>query len=74
MKKVRLKLVGLNGNAFNLLGQFAAQARREKWTQGEIDAVMAKATSGDYHRLLATLADHCENPAGDEDDDEEDIE
>ena len=39
-KKVKLELVGLDGNAFFLMGAFQRQARREKWTQEEIDADM----------------------------------
>jgi hypothetical protein len=71
-KKVKLKLVGLDGNAFVLMGAFAAQARREKWTQEEIDAVMGACESGDYRNLVATLMEHCENGGlgGDDEDDE----
>ena len=48
-KKVRLKLVGLDGNAFFLMGAFARQARREGWTKAEIDAVLNEAKSSDYN-------------------------
>lgn len=57
-KKVNLELVGMDGNAFNLLGAFDAQARREGWTEDEITAVVNEATSGDYDHLLATLVLH----------------
>ena len=60
-KKVNLALVGLDGNAFALMGAFQRQARREKWTQEEIDAVLTECKKGDYDHLLATLMDHCEN-------------
>lgn len=63
-KKVRCKLVGRNGNAWVLLGAFSEQARREKWTDEEIDAVCKEAMSGDYRHLLATLADHCVGGGG----------
>jgi len=59
-KKVKLELVGLDGNAFFLLGAFQKQARREGWTPEEIKAVLDEARSGDYDHLLATLSDHCE--------------
>ena len=59
-KRVKLELVGLDGNAFNLLGQFARQARHEGWTQEEIDKVRDEAMNGDYDHLLATLMEHCE--------------
>ena len=54
-KKVKLKLVGLDGNAFALMGAFQRQARKEKWTPGEIKMVLDESTSGDYDHLLATL-------------------
>ena len=64
MKKINLKLVGMDGNAFFILGAFQKQAKKEGWTGAEIDAVLDKATSGDYNNLLATITDHCINPAG----------
>jgi hypothetical protein len=74
MKKVKLQLVGLDGNAFSLLGAFKRQARTESWTKEEIDAVLKEAMSGDYDHLLATLAERCEDPDEDEDEDEYDDE
>lgn len=72
IKRVRLKLVGLDGNAFALMGAFTEQARREGWAEEEIKAVCDEATAGDYDHLLATLASHCENGGlGSGDDDEE---
>ncbi len=59
MKKVNLELVGLDGNAFSVMGAFQRQARREKWTKEEIDTVLQEAMSSDYNHLLATIAKHC---------------
>jgi hypothetical protein len=59
-KKVRLTLVGLDGNAFALMGAFQRAARKQGWTQAEINAVLAEAKSGDYDHLLATLITHTE--------------
>ena len=59
-KKVSLSLVGLNGNAFNLMGKFRQQAKKEGWEKDEIDAVLTEAMSGDYDHLLQTLIAHCE--------------
>ena len=59
-KKVHLNLVGVNGNAFSVLGVFQQRARREGWTKDEISAVINEATSGDYNHLLATIQAHCE--------------
>jgi hypothetical protein len=60
-KKVKLRLVGIDGNAFSLMGAFQQQARKEKWTKEEIQAVLDDAMSGDYNHLLVVLADHCED-------------
>ena len=54
-KKVKLELVGLNGNAFALMGAFQTAARRQGWSDDEIDAVMEDCQSGDYNHLLQTL-------------------
>ncbi|NBR25806.1 MAG: hypothetical protein EBU08_18910 [Micrococcales bacterium] len=59
MKKVKLKLVGLDGNAFSIMGAFQHQARKEGWTTTEIDEVLNEAMSSDYHHLLATISKHC---------------
>lgn len=61
-KKVTLELVGLDGNAFSLMGAFQRQARKEKWTAKEIKEVIDECMTGDYNHLIATLADHCESP------------
>lgn len=60
-KPLKLRLVGLDGNAFSLLGAFQKQARKEGWTPEEIKTVMDAARSSDYDHLLGILADHCED-------------
>jgi hypothetical protein len=66
-KTITLEPLGLDSNAFALLGAFQKQARREKWTKEEIDYVMTEAQSGDYNHLLNTLMDYCESPEMSED-------
>lgn len=61
-KTVSLELVGLDGNAWSLMGAFSSQARREGWTREEIEAVLDEAKSGDYNHLLTTLMKHCAEP------------
>ena len=73
-KKVKMDLVGLDGNAFALMGAFGAAARRQGWTSEEINAVITECTSGDYDHLLATLMDNTESPEDVEDDNEDDYE
>lgn len=60
-KTITLTLVGLDGNAFSLMGAFQRQARREGWTQEEIKTVLDECMSGDYDSLLCVLMDHCED-------------
>ena len=59
-KTINLELVGVNGNAFMIMGVFQRQARKENWTQEEIDLVLEEAKSSDYNHLLATISNHCE--------------
>jgi hypothetical protein len=59
-KTVKLNLVGLDGNAFNLMGQFQRQARKEGWTKEEIDKVLTECQKEDYDHLLCTLIEHCD--------------
>lgn len=61
MKTINLSLVGINGNAFALMGAFQDQARKEGWTAEEIEDVMTEAKSGDYDNLLCVLDSHCES-------------
>ncbi len=58
-KTVNLDLVGKNGNAFVLMGFFQKQARKEGWSQEEIDVVLTEAKSDDYNHLLVTLSSYC---------------
>ena len=62
MKKVNLKMVGLDGNAYAIMGAFQRQARIDGWSQSEIKDVLDKAMSGDYSNLISTIAEHCVNP------------
>lgn len=55
-----MKLVGLDGNAFSLMGAFQTNARRQGWNKEEIKEVLEKCMSGDYNHLLYTLVEHTE--------------
>ena len=61
-----MRLVGEDGNAFAIMGRFTREARRAGWTQEEIRAVLDEARSSDYDHLLATIAEHVEEPDEDE--------
>jgi hypothetical protein len=61
-KKVKLELVGLDGNAFAVMGAFQQAARRQGWTPEEIKPVMQECMSGDYNHLLVTIMANTESP------------
>lgn len=54
-KLVPLRLVGVDGNAFMVIGAFRAAAKKAGTPQSEIDAVVNEAKEGDYDHLLATF-------------------
>lgn len=58
--KVKLNLVDVDGNAFSVMGKFSQAAKRQGFSQAEIDEVLDEAMSGDYNHLLATIQKHCE--------------
>lgn len=71
-KKVKMRLIGIDSNAYALLGAFAREARRQGWTTEEIIQVEDRAKSSDYNNLLRVLMAHTtETAPNDEDDDNE---
>lgn len=58
--RVSMNLVGLDGNAFALMGEFQKNARRQGWEREEIDKVLDECISGDYNHLLRVLMAHTE--------------
>lgn len=60
-KTVDLDLVGIDGNAWSILGYFRREAKRQGWSNDEIDIVSKQATSGNYDNLLATIMMYIED-------------
>jgi hypothetical protein len=60
-KTVQLELVGLDGNAFAILGAWRRAASKQGWTLAEITLVIEEATKGDYNHLLAVIMTHTES-------------
>lgn len=58
-KYVELDLVGTDGNAFAVMGNFQRAARRQGWSAEDIDTVLTEAKKDDYNHLMATITDHC---------------
>jgi hypothetical protein len=57
-KKVRMQLVGMDGNAFAIMGRFHKAAVKAGWSKEEISAVLKEAESSDYNHFLATIMEH----------------
>lgn len=58
----------------NILVTFSRQAKKEGWSQKEIDVVIDEAKSGDEKHLLNTIWDHVDVNEPDDDDEEEEDE
>lgn len=65
-RKVDLNLVGLDGNAFVLMGTFSKTAKRQGWSEEEVEAVLAECKSSDYDHLLGVLMEFTD-PLDDDD-------
>ena len=59
MKKINLNLVGIDGNAFSLMGAFKKAALNQGWNKEEINVVLDTCMSGDYNNLIRTLDSYC---------------
>lgn len=74
LPKVKMRLVGLDGNAFSIMGAFQSEARKQGWDKESITEVLNRAMSGDYNHLLRTIVEVTEDCSEDNDefwDDEE---
>jgi hypothetical protein len=55
MNKVKMSFAGVADNPYRTMTRFQYNARKQGWSQEEIDAVILEATSGDYDHLLQTI-------------------
>ena len=55
--EITVNIIGINGNAFCILGVCTREMRKHKLPQSEIDSFMNEATSGDYNHLLCVVAE-----------------
>ena len=51
---VTVKLVGSDGNAFNIIGLCKKEARKQGVPADKINEFMSEAMASDYHNLLRT--------------------
>ena len=66
-KLVKGSLVGLDGNAFVLMGHFKGLAVRQGWTMEEWQKVTQKCMECDYDGLIQTLIAHMDDSDESED-------
>lgn len=50
--RAKVQLVGIDGNAFSIMGIVKRGLRNQGWTQEEIDLYLKESMSGSYDRLL----------------------
>ena len=50
-------LIGIDGNAYSVMGYVKKAMREQKFSQEEINAYMADAMSSDYNHLLCVSSD-----------------
>ena len=55
---VDFSLLGIDGNAFVIVGAFSNAAKKHGFDSGEINQVLEEAKSGDYDHLLQTIIKH----------------
>jgi hypothetical protein len=60
MEKPVLKIIGEDGNAFNILGRALKAGRRAGWTDEQVKEFHGEATSGNYDHLLRTCMKYFE--------------
>jgi hypothetical protein len=71
-KKAKGSLIGVNGNAFALLGHFQKCAKKSGWSEEEINQVLKEAKSSDYDHLIDVLMSYLEDEEDEEECDEDD--
>jgi len=54
---IMIQLIGLDGNAFSILGRCRSAMKRARLPEFEINEFTKEATSGDYNHLLATCVE-----------------
>ena len=62
--KQKYNLVGIDGNAYSVMGYVIKAMKRERFSKSEIDDYRADAMSDDYNHLLsvsAEMIDKCNN-------------
>ena len=59
-KRLPIRLVGMDGNAFSIIAALTKAARRANWTNTEIDDMTNLLKAADYDNLVAVAMEYCE--------------
>lgn len=59
-KKVKMDLNGIDGNAYVVMGKFKRAARKQGFSEEQVDKVIEECKSGDYDHLIQTIMAHTE--------------
>jgi hypothetical protein len=71
---IKVRLVGMEGNAFAIMGRVSQALRRGGVPLEERDAYIAESKRGDYYQLLATAMAWVTCDEDDDDDEDEEDE
>jgi hypothetical protein len=55
--EIQVQLVGLDGNAYSIMGRVSAALKEAGVAKEEIDKYYAESTSGDYDHLIRTATE-----------------
>ena len=58
--KQKYNLVGIDGNAYSVMGYVIKAMKRERFSKSEIDDYQGDAKGGDYNHLLSVSAEMIE--------------
>lgn len=61
MKKVKMNLVGVDGNALCLMSAWKKTATQQGWSEEEIKDVLDQCTASDYNNFISVLSKNCED-------------
>jgi hypothetical protein len=68
-KKVTVRLIGEDGNAFSILGRVSKALKRSGQPEAAAE-YLKRATEGDYNHLLAVTLEYVDEPDGEDADED----
>lgn len=59
-REQKYSLVGVNGNAYSIMGYTMAAMRQEGFSKAEVSMMLDEAKSADYNHLISVCLDYIE--------------